>query len=539
MDVLARLFAVEGGSPPGPADDFWYTSTPGVVSATGMRVGAEQAETVSAFYRGVQLLSNTVAMLPLLLYRRLPDGGKERAPGHPLYDVLHTRPNPWQTSFEWRRTMMRHIILRGNGYNRIVEGPRGFADQLDPIHPDLVTPEQVESKRILYHVKHPKTHLTTTYTQDQIFHLRGTSDDGVTGKSVIAWARDSIGLAMATEGYAARLFGQGAMHGGVIKMPPGMPLTPEASKRMADSFQRATSGPGNWHKPVILELGAEWKETTMTAEDSQYLLSRKFSVTEMARWLGVPPHKIYDLDRSTNNNIEHQALEWLTDDLIAWLVLWEQAISRDLILATSTYFAEHNVDALMRGDSASRGEFYSKLFNIGAVSQNEVRVRENMNRIENGDTYYVQGALRPTDQPYVAAGSASAPEKEPPSPPKKVRPPDPPPDDDDEEDDTQARAIAEASAARVLRKEIAAVQRLAVRHAADDDAFAAAVTEFYAKHVTLVATTLQLATSAAEGYCASQASQLLTGDWIAAIETWKTDHYAAGLAGLALHEEAA
>jgi HK97 family phage portal protein len=525
MDVLARLLAVEGQATPGPTDDFWYRPASGVMSATGMRVGPDQAETVSAFYRGVQLVSNSVAKLPLIMYRRLDDGGKERAPAHPLYQVLHSQPNTWQTSFEWRRLLMRDIILRGNGYSRIIEGPRGFADQLRRIHPDLVTPEQLESGRIVYHIKHPKTHQTTTATQDDIFHLRGVSDDGVTGKSVITWARDSIGLAMATEGYAARLFGQGAMHGGVIKMPPGMPLTPEASDRMARSFQAATSGPQNWHRPVILELGAEWKETTMTGEDSQYLLSRKFSVTEMARWLGVPPHKIYDLDRSTNNNIEHQALEWVSDDLSNWLVMWEQAIARDLILATDRYFAEHNVDALLRGDSAARGEFYSKMFNIGAVSQNEVRIRENMNRLQDGDTYYVQGAMRPTDEPYQPAAAAA------PGPPatKKPAPPARPDPEDDDEGDDRARAIVTESAARVQRKEVFAARRAAVKFAADAEAFEAWATAFYADHQALVEQTLRLSLADAQLYCDSQRDELVAGG-IAVTEAWTSDY----LVGVAL-----
>lgn len=526
MDVLARLLS--GGlqaNTPAPDHDFWYQPIgASAMSTAGVRVNAEQAETVSAFYRGVWLLSSSVAMLPLIVYKRLTDGGKERATNHPLYDLLHTQPNGWQTSFEWRRMMMRHIVLRGNGYNLIVEGRRGFADALVPLHPDLVTPEQLDSGRIIYKVRNIKTGISKTYTQDEIFHLRGVSDDGVTGKSVIAWARDSLGLAMATEGYAARLFSNGAMHGGVIKHP-GV-LNTEASNRMAESFRQATSGVHNAHRPVVLEQGVDWAPVTMTGEDSQYLLSRKFSVTEMARWLGVPPHKIFDLDRSTNNNIEHQSIEYVVDDLMPWLVLWEQAIARDLILATQTYFAEFLVEGLLRGDSAARGEFYSKLFQVSAISGNEIRAKEGMNRVENGDTYYVQGAMRPTDQPYQASGSGNrAPDSTTPNQAPK-------------RSSDRAEAIVQQSAARLLRKEIATIQKLAVKHAADADAFAEAVTEFYVKHVGLVEETLQIAHRAASEYCATQSAQVIAGDWVAAVELWKLESYAAGLAGLALEDAA-
>jgi HK97 family phage portal protein len=526
MDILGRLLTggLHAGTPD-PTEDFWYGPTAGSMSSAGIRVSPEQAETVSAFYRGVWLLSNAVASLPLFVYRRLADGGKDKAAQHPLYDILHTAPNPWQTSFEWRRLMMRHLILRGNGYNRILPGPRGFADSLVPIHPDLVTPEQLDSGRILYKVRNVKTGLTTTYTQDDIFHLRGASDDGVTGKSVIAWARDSLGLALATEGYASRLFSQGAQHGGVLKIP-GI-LGDEAGRRLATSFREKTAGLQNAHMPVVLEQGMEFVPTTMTAEDSQYLMSRKFSVAEMARWLGVPPHMLFDLERATFSNIEHQAIAFVVDDLMPWLVLWEQAISRDLILATQTYFAEFNVEGRLRGDSASRGTFYGSMFGIGAISDNEIRDREGLNRVENGDKYYVQGAMRPTDEPYQASGSgARAPASTTPAqaPARKT--------------DTKATAIVQESAARLLRKEIAAVQRLAVRHAADGDAFAAAITEFYADHVTLVSQTLQMSEAEAQGYCAGQAAQVVDGQWIAAVEQWGTESYAAGLALMALDEVA-
>jgi HK97 family phage portal protein len=518
MDALARLLT--GGlkaSTPAPDADFWYQPV-GPISASGVRVSPEQAETVSAFYRGVWLLSNTLAALPLFVYRRLPDGGKERAQNHPLYDVLHTQPNPWQTSFEWRRMKGRHLILRGNAYDRIVPGRRGFADALWPLHPDYVRPEQLDSGRIVYHVRQPKSGTTTIYAQDDIFHLRGQSDDGVTGKSVIAWARDSIGLAMATEGYASRLFDRGAQHGGVLTHP-GV-LNDEAAERMAKSFSAQTAGPSNWHRPVILEEGVTWTPVTMTAEDSQYLLSRKFSVVEMARWLGVPPHKLFDLERATFSNIEHQGIEFVVDDLTPWLVLWEQAISRDLILATDTYFAEFNLEGLLRGDSTTRADFHSKLFGVGALSQNDIRRRENMNAIPNGDTYFVQGAMRPSDQPYQASGQPAPREEERPS-----------------RRSAQASAIAQVSAERLLRKEIQAVQKMAVKHAADSDAFAGAVTDWYAKHAALVAATLNVPQAAAEAYCAGQASQILTGSWVAALAMWRESGYAAGLAGLALDEE--
>lgn len=507
MGWLHRLIGGDlQASTPGPTADFWYEPV-GALSVTGQRVDAYTAQKISAFYRGVDLLSTALAMLPLNINRRLPnDGGRDVAKGHPLHALLHGKPNAWQDSFRWRRMKMRHLIHKGNAYDFIVPGPRGFVDQLKPIHPDRVTPEQLESGRILYHIKQ-KGGTSKTYTQDEIFHLCGATDDGVEGKGVLEYARDSLGLALATEGYAARLFGQGAMHGGVLKVQ-GI-LNEEASKRMAQSFQAATSGAHNWHRPIVLEQGTEWAATTMTAEDSQFIASRKFSIDDIARWLGVPPHMIGSLERSTNNNIEHQGQEFVTYSLGPWLSLFEFAILDQLILAPETYYAEFVRDALVRGDIATRWTAHVQAVTSGIKTRNEVRVTENLNKLEG------------LDEPLNPAHITGKQEAE---KPKKAKPV--PPDD---EDDARARAIVTESAARVLRKEVFAAQKAAVKYASDQDAFAAWATDFYEKHVELVTHTLVLSEPIARLYCESQRDDLIAHGLTAA-EAWTADY----LVGLAL-----
>lgn len=534
MGLFNRLLASDPvTSGYSPVSDYWYGPVD-ARSAAGMPISAETALRVSAVSSAVHTWSSVVAALPLDVFKRLPDnGGKERAIAHPLYDVLHTRPNVFQNSNQWRRMMMRHVLLRGAGYNFIVPGPRGFADQLVPIHPDRVTKtDQMDSGRLIYTIRQ-KNGTTKPYTQDEIFRIPGISDDGVTCKSVISYARDSIGLAMATEGYASRLFSQGALHGGLIKLPAGTSLDQEASDRLANSFVEKTAGNKNWHKPAILEDGAEWQPMTMTAEDSQFLLSRQFSVTDIARWFDLPPHMVGDLSRSTNNNIEQQSLEFVIYKLTPVLALWEQCMAGELILNSRTYFVEFNVDGLLRGDSAARADFYSKLWGIGAYSQNDILRRENMNTIDGGDIHYVPVNMRDSSQPWTPGQRAMLPSSDVVAPDGGPEAPTPAPKK------TKAQAIAVESAARLLRKEIAAVQRMAVRHAANADEFAIAVAEFYGTHAQLVAQTLQMPVSEASGYCASQASQVISGDWIAALEQWATDAYAAGLAALACEEEAA
>lgn len=515
--LLSRFFNGElradgGFASHAPDADYWYQPR-GSMSTAGVAVDAEAAQKVSAYYAGVRLLSNDVAKLPLDIFQRLPDGGKTRARNNPLYDLVHTKPNAWQSSFEWRRQGVRSIINRGNWYSRIVPGPRGPVDQLMPLNAERVKPVQLDSGRVTYQVRDQRTNIVTTLSQDQMFHVRGPSDDGVEGKSLLTWARDSIGLAMAQHGYAARLFSQGALHGGVISVPAI--LNDEASKRMADSW---VTSQASWHRPKILEQGATYTESTLTPEDSQMLTSQQFSVTEMARWLGVPPHKIADLSRSTNNNIEHQGLEYVTDSLSPWLVLIEQAILQQLILAPDRYFAEFNVDALMRGDSVARGEFYKSMFAVGAASPNEIRSRENQNNYPDGDQYFVPANMRPIDQPFDAAAASTFNSSS--APPATTSSP-------------KAEAIVIESAARVLRKEVKAVQAAAVKFAADGDAFAQWVTTFYDGHQALVAQTLCLSEDDAAQYCVNQAQQILNGSWMTALESWQQPGYAQALATLA------
>lgn len=505
MSFLHRLLASADTPPPGPADDWWYQAAGSSVSVSGQRVTDQTARKLSAWYRGRDLLATALAMLPLPLLERLPnDQGSNQARGNPLYDVIHTQPNPWQDSFSWRRQKMYHLIDHGNGYDRIIEGPRGFVDQLRPIDPTLVTPEQISTARVLYHVRDPKTSLVKTYTQDEIFHLRGPSDDGVVGKGVLEYARDSLGIALATESYAGRLFSQGALHGGYIKTPGVM--DPDAAKRMAATF---VPNPNKWHMPKVLEQGSEWIESKLTPEDSQMLLSRKFSIDDIARWLGLPPHMIGSLERSTNNNIEHQGHEFVTYSLGQWLSLWEFAINSQLILRPDKYYAEFTRDALVRGDIAVRWAAHVNAVNAGIKSVDEVRRVENLNA-RGGKADDLRDPQNITGKPDAAdPGDA---------PTRKQKPPG---REDDDEPDDKARAIVTESSMRLLRKETTAAMKAASKFAGDLEAWEAWVTAFYVGHVELVAATMVLDEPSARLYCESQRDQLLES--LAVLETWTPD----------------
>lgn len=386
MSLIRRLLAgpVRADNSRGPLDDYWYRPV-GLASAAGVRVTADTALKLSAVWRCNQILCGAVAMLPLNVYQRRSDGGKDKATSHPLWDVLHRQPNRWQTSHEWRALMQHHLLMRGNGYNRIVPGPRGAVDQLVPLHPDAVTPEQQSNGDIRYRIR-LKNGGTETLFQDEVFHLRGLSSDGVVGMGVLDHAIETLGIGLAQEQFAGRYFSQSAKPGIVLKHPGQ--LTDQALAHLKDSWMQAQGGVGNAHKPAILEEGLDLKELSvgLTAEQAQLIESREFTISDIARWFGIPPHMIGETTKETSwgTGIESMSIGFVIYTLLPWLSAWEQRIEQNLIIAPNLYFVEFVVDGLLRGDAKSRAEAFQVMRQNGIISANEWRAMENLNPITDG-----------------------------------------------------------------------------------------------------------------------------------------------------------
>ena len=510
MDILGRLFG--GGDlragVPDPTSNFWYNPV-GMGTPAGMMVDVETAKNISAWYRGRDILATVLAMLPLQLLTRLPnDGGSEPAKSNPLYDILHSKPNDWQDSFQWRRQKMYHLIDYGNGYDRIVPGARGFVDQLHPIPPSLVTPKQLDTGRIVFDIRNPKTNMVTTSTQDEIFHLRGASDDGIVGKGILSYARSSLGTALATESYAGNIYAKGTLNGGVIENPGT--LDEEAARRMAKSFATRV---GEWHLPKILEQGSKFTPNKMTPQDAQMLDSRKYTVDDIARWLGVPRLMLENSDPSFGN-AEQFTQNFIDFVMGPWLALWEYAISDQLILAPRKYFAQFTRQALVRGNFKDRVEGLTSMVNAGIITVDEARDVEDLNK-RGGKADELREPQNITGKPTVPSSStAPAPAKKPAAAMAS---------------DDRVRGIVTESAARLMRKEILSAQKAAVKYAADAPAFEAWATDFYAAHQPLVAQSMQIAALDAQLYCDTQRDELIV-QGMAAAEDWTTDY----LVGLAL-----
>lgn len=369
----------------------------GYETASGRNVTALGSLQSTAVFACVRILAESVASLPLILHQRLAGGGKTRADTHNLYDILKNLPNAEMTSVELRETLMGHLALWGNAYSEIIRDNGGRVVGLWPLRPDKVTPTR-RNGELVYVIELGIDADRQVLAKNRVMHLKGLGFDGLMGYSPITMARQAIGLALATEEFGSRFFGNGARPGSVLEHPGK--LSEAAEKSLRNSWNERHQGLSSAHRVAILEEGMKLHEVGVPPEDAQFLETRKFQVTEIARLYRVPPHMLADLERATFSNIEHQGLEFVQHTLRPWLVRWEQAISRDLLTATERkwLFAEHLIDALLRGDIKSRYEAYSVGRQNGWLSANDVRELENQNPIDGGDMYLVPLNMVPADQ---------------------------------------------------------------------------------------------------------------------------------------------
>ncbi len=362
--------------------------------ASGVAVDEIKAMQTSAVYACVRVLAETVASLPLFLYRREKDKNT-KATEHPLYEVLHDMPNGEMTSFNFREVMMTSLLLYGNAYARIIRDKSGHVKELWYLKPQNMKVERdSNTTKIKYTYTDDTTNKTFIYKPEQIFHVIGLGYDGIKGLSPIDQAREAIGLALATEEFGARFFGNGARPGGVLEHP-GAVKDPE---KLRESWNKVYQGTRNSNKVAVLEEGMKYHEIGLSPEASQFLQTRKYQLNEICRIFRVPPHLVGDLERSTFSNIEHQSIDFVTHTIRPWLVRWEQAIYKSLLSEKERriYYVKFNVDGLLRGDFATRMQGYATARQNGWMSINEIRALEEMNPIpeeKGGNDYLVNGNM--------------------------------------------------------------------------------------------------------------------------------------------------
>lgn len=349
-------------------------------------VTAEDAMKVAAVFACVRVIAETVATLPCILYRRLPGGGKERATDHPLYSVLHDSPNLLQDSVQFFEMLTGHLALRGNAFAHIDFTRKGVV--LTPLHPSKVTVKTADEGRYKYYEYWNGTRTLQIKPQNMV-HVFGLSADGLKGMSPIDLAMRTVRLAAKQEQYADVMFTNRASPGGVLKHPGK--LSKEAAERLKSDFDKKYAGTDKTGSTMLIEEGMEWQQIGLTNEQAQFIQGRKFSRSEIAMWFRMPPHKIGDLEKATFSNIEHQALEFVTDTIRPWLVRWERALLKALFTEEERkeYAIEFLVDAIVRGDIQTRFSAYATARQWGWLNVDEIREKENMNPLpdDKGKTY--------------------------------------------------------------------------------------------------------------------------------------------------------
>ena len=381
-----RIFNLSLSNPKAWNTSLWNLA--GSQSVSGEVVTEQTALTYSAVWNAITLISGTIGSLPLHLMQR---NGSNTVPAaeQPLYNVLHSRYNPYMTAMAGRECLASHAVSWGNGYAEIVRNSMNEIIELWPIPPNRCEPKMLDNK-LVYEIQIPDTGEHVILPRAKVLHIAGLGFDGFTGYSVIAMARKSIGLSMALETFGSNYFGKGT-HPGIIIKHPGK-LDPVAHSNLKKSLMDSYSGLGQAHRLMLLEDNMELEKIGIPPEDSQFLETRLFQIPEVARWFNLPPHKLKDLTKSSFSNIESEQSSFVTDSILPWCVRFEQNYQMQLLSARQVkegFYFKHVLEGLLRANTKDRSEFYKTMLNQGVFSINEVREKEDMNPVEGGDIHLV------------------------------------------------------------------------------------------------------------------------------------------------------
>ena len=381
----------------------------GKASASGKRVTEQTSLGMPAVWRAVNLIAGTVASLPLHAYRTAEGARQVQSTGQAAR--LLDNPHPDMTPYELWETVLAHMLLWGNAYLWLGRNRLGQLVELWPIHPSRVKVGRTSDMgRKVYEIDGGERE----HDDSTILHLPAFGYDGICGVSPIRIARQGIGLALAAEEYGAKLFGSGSLATGILQTEQR--LTPDQADTLQARWRAKRSGLASAHETIVLDRGATFQQLTIPPGDAQFLESRRFQISEVARMFGVPPHMLMDTDKSTSwgTGIEQQTIGWVVYALRPWLTRLEQRITK--ILKPEPVYARFAVEGLLRGDSAARASFYKSMWELGALSTNEIRELEERAPVDGGDVRYRplnMGGLGTTDSPAGAAAAEGPSEAEP------------------------------------------------------------------------------------------------------------------------------
>jgi HK97 family phage portal protein len=383
MSMLGRLVSRMRGAETRSQPTSWDLMQAHGDSA-GAPVNAHMAENIAAVYAAVQVIAETVAALPVTVYR-LDDSGRREVRDHPVARLFEMEPNARQTPFEFVETLVAHALLRGNAYGEIVRDGRGAPTAVHLLHPDRVSVQVVRATgRVVYDITR-EDGTAARLLPEEMLHLKDRSDDGIVGKSRLTRARETFSTALQTERYALNTYRNGAAMTGVLQHPEE--LGPEPAQRLRESFERIYAGAGNAGRVAVLEEGTEWKQLSVSPENAQMLQSRRFSVEQIARMFRVPPPMLQDLANATYSNVVEMNRMFATHTVKPWVRRLEQAIEQSLFSEDGrrVHRVQFDMNDLLRGDMQTRFEAYRIGREIGVFNANELREFEGLDPRTDAD----------------------------------------------------------------------------------------------------------------------------------------------------------
>ena len=378
LDIFKKRGSIENPSTSLADANIWGQTFS--YTAAGVVVTEEKALTFPAYYRALKLLSETIAQLPIKVYKITPEG-KEEDKDHPLSRLLAHEPNSWQTSLQFFETLQVNAAQSGNGIAKIIRNRQsGEVTRLELLDPNEI--DKAEVKNGVYYLIFKDG---STERGENLIHIMNYTSTGLLGKGWLETAKEVIGTAIAENNYSGGVFKNGGNLSGILTTEKT--LNAEAQLKLAKQWRANYSGSSNSHKTAILQDGMKYQQLSITPEEAQLINSKRLTIEDMSRVSGIPAHLLGDNSRSTFNNIEQQSLEFVQYTILPWVRKYEQELEKKLLFEREkeSYQIRFVVDGLLRGDVESRGNFYAAMVDRGILTRNEVRKLENRNTLEGLD----------------------------------------------------------------------------------------------------------------------------------------------------------
>jgi len=529
MALLSRAFSA--AAPTLTRDlspDRWF-STDLFATDTGLVVDPASVLRCATVLAALRVRADAYASLPLITYQRMGDAGKRRARTHPAYRALHTKPNPWQTSFRWRHQQRLHTDLWGNSYSRMKADPQL---QFWPLEPWATQPiEQNADGTLTYRYTSPSKGTPERIHQQQILHVSNLSIDGYEGENMMQLMRNAVAVALAAEKHGAVFLKKGARLSGILSSKGT--TTQDQRDELRASWSVDNAGLSNVGSVAVLPDGLEFTPLAIDNQKTQLLELQDFQVGQLLRFLGVPGVLVgYSDKTSTYASAEQFFLSFVKHTILPMTVNTEQELNCGIFDEDEEFFCEFLLEGLLRGDILTRFRAHQIAILTGWKNRNEVRVEENHNPgPEELDEFLEPQNMRVAD---AGSGSDSTPAQSTGRGGTKM-------DAELSALAGRAKSFAVDAASRVIRRELWMIRGgngrmgAALRFAKNPAGWREWVETFYGEHAEHVSDTLKVPIEDARTYCAEQRQALLEGG-VAAVDEWEETNVPR-LAALALGEK--